>query len=164
MERAKDAWRRYYKWKNAQMVGTPIKVRKPGKSKRVYLQWSTGVMKLSKGGWTEDLPLYDAVKNAEYLDAEKAFIKEAKRLEAEERRHEKKVMKKAEYEAYLQSDNWRIKCHKVHARAHGGCEWCGDTSREIHHLHYDRLGHERLTDLIALCRRCHKEAHEEQDF
>ena len=31
---------------------------------------------------------------------------------------------------------------------------------ETHHLHYQRLGHERMRDVITLCHQCHKDFHQ----
>jgi 5-methylcytosine-specific restriction endonuclease McrA len=35
---------------------------------------------------------------------------------------------------------------------------------EVHHLTYERLGEERLTDLVALCRSCHEREHAYKDL
>jgi len=35
---------------------------------------------------------------------------------------------------------------------------------DVHHLLYDRLGHEKLSDLIVLCRLCHNAFHRNQLF
>jgi hypothetical protein len=41
-------------------------------------------------------------------------------------------------------------CHKdLHGRSY-----------QTHHLHYQRLGHERLRDVVTLCNACHMEFHE----
>ncbi len=46
--------------------------------------------------------------------------------------------------------------HRVGPR----CQACGGAERlEVHHLTYERLGYERLTDLMVLCHACHAEAH-----
>lgn len=46
----------------------------------------------------------------------------------------------------------------------GRCVVCHkDLHNEVyqtHHLHYQRLGHERLRDVVTLCEKCHKEFHE----
>jgi len=40
------------------------------------------------------------------------------------------------------------------------CQRCGwffnKKDLEVHHLHYDNLGHESLKDLIVVCRSCHE--------
>lgn len=41
------------------------------------------------------------------------------------------------------------------------CVACGGSSvLELHHVTYERLGNERLNDLVPLCHRCHIEFHE----
>ena len=35
-----------------------------------------------------------------------------------------------------------------------------DKAYQTHHLHYQRLGHERIRDVITLCNRCHKDFHQ----
>ena len=58
---------------------------------------------------------------------------------------------------------WRNKALILKARAGWQCQECGRASSEmtldVHHLTYERLGHERADDLIVLCRSCH-ERHE----
>lgn len=61
------------------------------------------------------------------------------------------------YDSYMRSPAWRVRCRPVLARAAGQCERC--TSRcdrlEVHHLNYERFGHEQEADLQALCPPCH---------
>jgi 5-methylcytosine-specific restriction endonuclease McrA len=64
------------------------------------------------------------------------------------------------YSQYLNSFHWRdlrdAKLHSVNDR----CEKCHRRSNlQVHHLTYERLGHERLTDLQVLCESCHEKAH-----
>lgn len=48
----------------------------------------------------------------------------------------------------------------VLCRAKGRCEDCGCSAElELHHLHYRTVGFEIPTDLMALCRACHKGRH-----
>ena len=42
--------------------------------------------------------------------------------------------------------------HRCRTCRHDGSAWC----LEVHHLTYDRIGHEDLADLITLCRQCHE--------
>lgn len=58
------------------------------------------------------------------------------------------------------SEQWSKIRTKVRRRARGYCERCKVGKREdIHHLTYERLGHERLDDLIAVCGPCHEWLH-----
>jgi hypothetical protein len=68
------------------------------------------------------------------------------------------------YREYLTSTWWRRRRHARLQKAGGRCERCRKAAllADVHHLNYDRLGEERDTDLEVLCRRCHKEVHNEQ--
>lgn len=76
------------------------------------------------------------------------------------------------YAAYINSPQWKRRCAVAIERAGGKCQRCGYSkfSRrlEVHHLTYDRLGHERDEDLLVVCHECHaaadqeRQAHEEQ--
>jgi hypothetical protein len=66
----------------------------------------------------------------------------------------------AGYGRYLRSETWAGRRAEVLERARGRCERCGEGAPvEVHHLTYERLGHERLEDLAALCAVCHRGAH-----
>lgn len=66
----------------------------------------------------------------------------------------------AEYEAYLRSPAWRELRGAVLARASDCCELCRIFDAvQVHHLTYERLGNERLTDLLAVCATCHESLH-----
>lgn len=69
-------------------------------------------------------------------------------------------MTKDEYKAYLESDAWkRTRKHAIEG-ARGACQLCDANGRiDVHHRTYDRVGDERLSDLIVLCRRCHERFH-----
>lgn len=59
--------------------------------------------------------------------------------------------------AYLRSPMWKAKRDLILARAKGRCEVCRrKLPLEVHHKTYENLFNEPLTDLIALCRDCHK--------
>lgn len=66
------------------------------------------------------------------------------------------------YDEYLSSPYWRrVVRPRILRRAAGRCELChGDYNTEVHHLTYERLGHERDEDLMALCAGCHATVHE----
>lgn len=69
------------------------------------------------------------------------------------------------YVEHIRSPKWRKLRQQILARCSGLCERCGKIPKrfEVHHLTYDRLGDERLTDLIALCNDpCHVEADQER--
>jgi hypothetical protein len=63
------------------------------------------------------------------------------------------------YRAYMASPHW----HRVRA-AYRASELpqeciCGDDDVHLHHMTYERVGAERLTDLTPLCGRCHALVH-----
>lgn len=64
---------------------------------------------------------------------------------------------------YLRSVHWRFLRWKkgMWMRLFGGgvhCEKCGSGSRlQYHHITYERLGRERLSDLQIICNHCHRQ-------
>jgi HNH endonuclease len=69
------------------------------------------------------------------------------------------------YTIYLSSPEWKAKRTLVMRRANHVCEGCGRANAvEIHHLTYQRVGHEMLFDLQAVCRPCHQALHPEKDL
>lgn len=64
------------------------------------------------------------------------------------------------YSRYLRSPHWR-RLRQQFKRERGWTCKCGETQRlELHHLTYERLGHERLDDLQPLCPDCHALVHQ----
>lgn len=71
------------------------------------------------------------------------------------------VQYNAEYTAALGSEHWR-EVRRIAIRHYGyRCGHCGRGDRPLdgHHLTYARLGHERPSDILPLCRRCHDAEH-----
>lgn len=66
---------------------------------------------------------------------------------------------------YLQSPEWKaLKQIKLEQSNHK-CELCNSTSNlHLHHLTYERLGNELLTDLIILCNYCHQLQHDHYGY
>jgi 5-methylcytosine-specific restriction endonuclease McrA len=65
-----------------------------------------------------------------------------------------------DYQRYLQSDVWQTLRAQAIRRAHGHCLLCPRRSHlEVHHRTYVALGHERVEDLVVLCRECHRRHH-----
>lgn len=74
----------------------------------------------------------------------------------------KSPIKKLEigYNAYLNSDLWAEKRRQTIVHHGVKCKRCGNNAVDIHHLHYDTLFSENpKTDLIPLCRQCHRKEH-----
>lgn len=65
------------------------------------------------------------------------------------------------YAEYLESEHWKqFKQRYVQSDQPQRCRCCGLAKYELHHVTYKRLGQERLTDVIPLCRECHDKVHE----
>jgi hypothetical protein len=70
-----------------------------------------------------------------------------------------------EYLAYLKSDRWQRKRSEALVRAKYRCEKCGAKCSvgieqlHVHHKTYRRLGNERASDLMVVCRGCHDKIH-----
>lgn len=65
------------------------------------------------------------------------------------------------YQQYLQSPQWDEQRRAALQRAGHRCQSCDDddTTLEVHHLTYERLGKEEPSDLETLCWRCHAAEH-----
>jgi phage terminase large subunit GpA-like protein len=46
------------------------------------------------------------------------------------------------------------------------CAHCGrgSSKHEVHHLTYERFGHERMADLVVLCESCHETADQKRVY
>jgi hypothetical protein len=63
-----------------------------------------------------------------------------------------------EYVRYLESTRWRNLARLVRLRAKGKCESClRADGEECAHLTYERIFNERPTDLVWLCKKCHRD-------
>lgn len=61
---------------------------------------------------------------------------------------------------YLQSPQWLTKRQAVLHRDNYTCQMCSSTNNlNIHHVTYERLGNENLSDLVTLCNNCHSKLH-----
>jgi 5-methylcytosine-specific restriction endonuclease McrA len=68
-------------------------------------------------------------------------------------------MDKTFYNQYIKGPRWAAK-REAWFNAFGKyCRACGTAYGpiQLHHMTYDRLGRERMSDLVALCANCHKE-------
>ena len=61
-----------------------------------------------------------------------------------------------DYLMYINSPAWQRKRRQVLDRANNRCQVCNETAYQVHHNTYKRLGHEELSDLIAVCGYCHR--------
>ena len=64
------------------------------------------------------------------------------------------------YRAYLTTGHWLTIRRLALERAGNHCQTCGGTENlDVHHNRY-ALYEERLTDVVVLCRKCHKLYHD----
>lgn len=64
----------------------------------------------------------------------------------------------AEYERYIHSAGWRQIANQRLELDNHICPVCGGEATDVHHLTYERFGHESMEDLVSLCRKCHNQA------
>lgn len=64
---------------------------------------------------------------------------------------------------YLYTRHWKQKKKDLYCWKNGICQRCHNHVyfgfSRVHHLNYDRMGDERLKDLMLLCEKCHGEIH-----
>jgi 5-methylcytosine-specific restriction endonuclease McrA len=65
------------------------------------------------------------------------------------------------YQEYLHTDHWGSIRRNALEAADRRCQLCNATDQilDVHHRTYERLGKEKLSDLIVLCRSCHERHH-----
>lgn len=69
-------------------------------------------------------------------------------------------LRQEEYRRYLKTDHWKVTRAEALKRGHYKCHDCGSTTNlQVHHLTYARRGHERQSDLVVVCDKCHKKRH-----
>lgn len=63
-----------------------------------------------------------------------------------------------EYAAYRETDRWKNLRRAVMLRAKRKCEICRRRDgTDLAHLTYDRMFNELMTDVLWLCRACHRQ-------
>jgi 5-methylcytosine-specific restriction endonuclease McrA len=67
--------------------------------------------------------------------------------------------KRLNYYEYIKSARWKRKADKRRRRDKFICQHCGARGWQVHHKTYERLGHERMSDLETLCDKCHRRIH-----
>ena len=66
-----------------------------------------------------------------------------------------------DYRTYIKSEEWQRKRELVLEFWDHKCATCfNHRDLHVHHRTYERLGEEKLTDLIVLCEGCHEKFHE----
>lgn len=70
------------------------------------------------------------------------------------------VVEQPNYNEYINSLEWERLRGLVLMRDKNQCVLCSSGKRlQVHHLTYERLGHEKLEDLQTLCYECHQKLH-----
>jgi len=90
-------------------------------------------------------------------------LKIQKKLQKQKANKAKKIEKLVEmpYEEYLLTPYWKKFAHNARKLAGYRCEKChrGNRVLHVHHLTYERRGHELLADVKVLCYQCHAAIH-----
>ena len=100
----------------------------------------------------------------------KGWTKKRKKKEKAARQDKKtkrqiEKLKKLPYVDYLKTKHWRKLRKQVLKRDERRCTICGSyEDLNVHHYTYERLGHEKLDDLVTLCRWCHAEEHLDENY
>jgi len=115
----------------------------------------------------EDLSNKQLMLFIESEDEFKRFRKNHKRINVNSRKKIKQSKKIKipikyvdRYNDYLKSDQWKMmRAGLIYIRG-SKCENCGNTEKlEIHHLNYNNIFKEKMSDLKILCRDCHRKEH-----
>lgn len=67
------------------------------------------------------------------------------------------MFENGEYSEYLNSQRWKNLREVLFLKTGKYCKGCGTTYgiMHAHHMDYSRLGCERISDLVVLCKKCH---------
>lgn len=65
------------------------------------------------------------------------------------------------YKSYINGPRWKLKCNQYWQAKGRWCKACLAKNKplHVHHMSYDNLTAEPLTDLVGLCYDCHREVH-----
>lgn len=85
--------------------------------------------------------------------------------QAKKRKAEKALARRRQYEDYINSRAWQENRRQAFRHYGRKCQQCGrsDLVLNVHHLTYQRFGHEKMRDLKILCDDCHKVLHGRTD-
>jgi hypothetical protein len=68
------------------------------------------------------------------------------------------------YREYLKTRHWEKVKHLYYMKNPRNCGMCESTAiLNLHHKTYERIGNEKMGDLICLCSQCHHRFHESRD-
>lgn len=107
-------------------------------------------------------PLQPSVRRKAYVDPTPDPFAD---LQPSQERRANQFMSAEAKQAYLHSFEWRTLRQQVLLRDNYACQSCGAKQNlEVHHITYEQLGKEKLTDLVALCSKCHNHVHNELGY
>lgn len=65
-----------------------------------------------------------------------------------------------DYVGYLRTEVWKENREKRLRHDGYRCAFCGTAKNlQVHHITYENLGHEKMEDMLTLCRGCHERLH-----
>src|SRR2546430_16166607 len=92
------------------------------------------------------------------MDSQRSLVTVLPKASEDIEPNDRKTESNYEYLRYLQSQRWRTLARAVRMRAKGKCEICQRANgEECAHLTYDRIFNELMTDLLWVCKKCHRE-------
>lgn len=70
-----------------------------------------------------------------------------------------------DYDTYLHTNHWRLLRERLYLKYGKTCQRCHKFTKvyQLHHLTYERIGHERDKDLRLVCIKCHEQLHKQKD-
>ncbi len=69
-------------------------------------------------------------------------------------------MTSKKYADYLASDHWKLVRDKRLQMDNYRCWCCDKKATQVHHITYDRVGREPMSDVISVCKTCHSAIHQ----
>ena len=70
-----------------------------------------------------------------------------------------------DYYKYIKTQAWEEMRQKVFRRDGYKCVICNEAKDlNVHHITYENLGAEKVSDLVTLCRNCHENIHSGQSY
>lgn len=96
-----------------------------------------------------------------YNDWWNAINNERALLAADKKEYNNLNSPKFKYYVFLQSAKWKKIRDLALKRDNYMCQKClSEKADDVHHLTYENFENEKLSDLISLCRACHKKEHQ----
>ncbi|GEQ87434.1 hypothetical protein ULMS_29420 [Patiriisocius marinistellae] len=98
--------------------------------------------------------------NSRFLEFKEKKEFERQKLSEQKSEYNNRNSKQYKYYEYLTSHKWKELREKVKLRDNFLCQECkSEKAEEVHHLTYENIFNEKLSDLISVCSDCHKKLH-----